>query len=158
MVNIRKADKEDIYALIILWNELIMYHQNKMNNLPISKEWTDLKTKELEWIIESKRNIIYLVELGTNIIGYIRGSIRKIPPLYDIRNEGNIDEIYVIPKYRKKGFATKLVNTLIEEFKNRKVDFINLHVDIDNEIGQRFWDMLGFDIVSIHRRYQIGGK
>ena len=72
MVNIRKADKEDIYALIILWNELIMYHQNKMNNLPISKEWTDLKTKELEWIIESKRNIIYLVELGTNIIGYIK--------------------------------------------------------------------------------------
>ena len=38
----------------------------------------------------------------------------------------------------EKGICYEQLNTLIEEFKS-KVDFINLHVDIDNEIGQRFW-------------------
>ncbi|WP_341878188.1 GNAT family N-acetyltransferase [Defluviitalea saccharophila] len=157
MINIRKADKKDIDILSILWNELIYFHRSKKNIFPISKDWKQLKEKELEWILESKQVFIYVAEVDTKIVGYIRGSIRKIPPLYDIRNEGNIEEIYIMPEYRNRGLATQLVHRIIEAFKHKEVDYIDINVDCDNEIGQKFWESIGFKIISIHRRYLIGG-
>ncbi|NLM13538.1 MAG: GNAT family N-acetyltransferase [Epulopiscium sp.] len=157
MINIRKAHKNDIDILSILWNELILFHKGKNNVFPVSKDWRKLKAKELEWILESKQVVVYIVEVDTKIVGYIKGSIRKVPPLYDIRNEGKIEEIYIMPEYRGRGLATQLVNHIIEDFKSKEVDYIDIHVDYDNEIGQKFWESLGFNIISVHRRYKIGG-
>jgi len=156
MINIRKAHKKDIEILSILWNELILFHKSKNIIFPITQDWKKLKEEELEWIIESRQVLIYVAEADAKVIGYIRGSIRKIPPLYDIKNEGSIEEIYIMPEYRRRGLATQLVRCIMEDFKEKEVDYIDIHVDQDNDIGQKFWDGLGFSTVSTHKRYQMG--
>lgn len=155
MLTIRKAQEKDIDILIVLWSKLMDYHRNKKIIFPLSNDWQKQKRKELEWILESHLNIIYLIEVQNNIIGYIKGSIHKIPLLYDIKYEGNIDEIIILSQYRRKGYGTQLVRFFMKVLIEGKVEYININVDTQNEIGQKFWDNLGFDTISIHKRYNL---
>lgn len=154
MMNIRKAQLKDIDHLIFLWNQLINYHKDKKLYFPLSRDWKEEKRRELEWVIKGALSVIYIIE-EDKPIGYIRGTIHKLPLLYDIKYEGSIEEIFILSPYRRKGYGKKLMEALIQDFKKKEVEYININVDIDNEIGQVFWDALGFKTVSLKKSFKL---
>ncbi|NLJ88906.1 MAG: GNAT family N-acetyltransferase [Epulopiscium sp.] len=155
MINIRKAKIEDIDNLIILWIKLMEYHKEKKIYFLLSADWKEQKRNELEWIVKSDLTVVYIVEEGNKLIGYIRGTIHKLPLLYDIKYEGSIEEIFILPEYRRKGYATKLFQSLVKDFNKRELEYININVDIENETGEKFWDALGFNTISLKKRYNL---
>jgi len=155
MINIRKAKIEDIDNLIILWIKLMEYHKEKKIYFLLSADWKEQKRNELEWIVKSDLTVVYIVEEGNKLIGYIRGTIHKLPLLYDIKYEGSIEEIFILPEYRRKGYATKLFQSLVKDFNKRELEYININVDIENETGKKFWDALGFNTISLKKRYNL---
>lgn len=155
MINIRKAKIEDIDNLIILWIKLMEYHKEKKIYFLLSADWKKQKRNELEWIVKSDLTVVYIVEEGNKLIGYIRGTIHKLPLLYDIKYEGSIEEIFILPEYRRKGYATKLFQSLVKDFNKRELEYININVDIENETGKKFWDALGFNTISLKKRYNL---
>ncbi len=55
--------------------------------------------------------------------------------------------IDILPEYQGKGYGTKMVNTLLEELRNRGVRGVMLGADLDNEGAIRFYQRLGFKIL-----------
>lgn len=86
----------------------------------------------------------YLVyELNSEIIAVLKYSI--------IYERIEIDYIYVLEKYRRKGVATKLINYIVEENKNCKN--FSLEVRKSNIAAQKLYENLGFKVVNIRKNY-----
>jgi len=155
MFKIERASDEDILELTQLWHELICYHNNKSEKYEINKQWQKLKVNELKWIINSNNNIIYIAKISGFSLGYIRGSIKKLPDIYNEFITGNIEEIYVLNQYRNVGIGGLLVAEIKDYFTKNKVHFIDIHVDKTNIDGDKFWGIMGFEDVSIKKRLYI---
>ncbi len=59
---------------------------------------------------------------------------------------GQIDEIYVLPAYRRQKIAKRLVDELVNWF-NEKHDtsVVNVYVDLENDLALEFWEGVGLE-------------
>lgn len=64
----------------------------------------------------------------------------------------------VAPAWRKKGIGTKLINFLIEHFKEKRLKEISLNVRTKNKIGIFFYQNLGFKIIKTIKNYYRNGE
>lgn len=102
---------------------------------------------KLEQIKEDIKNnpfgkyLLFIEE--NNVIGYLYYS--------DIYDRLEINQIEVQKKYRKKGYATQLINKLIELNKD-----ITLEVKKDNYNAINLYEKVGFKEVAIREKYYNG--
>ena len=105
LVKLRKAQlvDEGIVPNQDIDNELINFFEKKLNDNSL-----------IEWLRVKDNNII----VTASIIFY------DFPPTYTnkIGVKGYITNMYTKPEYRNRGIATLLLNKLMEEAKNRKVE------------------------------------
>jgi ribosomal protein S18 acetylase RimI-like enzyme len=95
---------------------------------------------------ETKKNHNYIVaEYGDKIAGIVSWVVHGL-----MRHElCELDRIAVLPKYRGKGVARELFNTLVEDadsyYKkhNRKLRKLYLLTHADNERAHKFYEKLG---------------
>lgn len=81
-----------------------------------------------------------------SIVGYIIFWIR-------FEDEGHIISIAVDEKHRRKGIASKLVETTMEIFKKYSVKTIKLEVRVENKGAQKFYKKLGFVERKVLEKY-----
>lgn len=105
-----------------------------------------LKNNDVEKTINSpfSKEVIY-IEKGL-IIGYLSYSI--------IYEKAEINNIYIVNDYRGQGFASKLLNYLIEECKF--CENITLEVRKDNEQALNLYKKFGFKEVALREKYYNG--
>jgi ribosomal protein S18 acetylase RimI-like enzyme len=62
------------------------------------------------------------------------------------------------PKYRRQGLARDIVQTLLNDAKNRSIDTAYLQVVVSNAAGASFWGEMGFNqsLYSYHYRSKSG--
>lgn len=90
-----------------------------------------------------------VAEYQGRIIAYIAGQVKN--------NVGHIGSIAVLPDFQRKGIAKKLVNFLINHFKEKGVKKVTAHVRIKNQRGLAFYKKMGFKIVkTIEKLYPDG--
>ena len=76
-------------------------------------------------------------------------------------NEQYIDCVYILPEYRRKGLAKKVVLEWYEKHKNSPFG-IKLHIINNNEVAKKFWNDL-FVLTELDRNrvdtlYEIAGR
>jgi len=76
---------------------------------------------------------------GNKLVGEITMSIFR----HDIESLV-IENLYILPESRNKGFATKILLTLVESCKGTGITKLKLIVDFDNEPAQKLYKKLGF--------------
>ncbi len=110
---IRKARHDDCERIIDeLWKPFI--------NLCCEYEFSDLDPEAenmfsnyLQRIIKDDNNsIIYVAEVIPHLVGYVIGTIKRNPPVYEIKNIGEISDLYVKPDYRNQGIERSLVEAV----------------------------------------------
>ena len=75
----------------------------------------------------------------------VKGKLKELAScLCTIYNNGKatilvIDNVFVIPEKRNKGYGTKIINMAIDSAKNKEVDCIELVVNDDNEIAKNVY-------------------
>lgn len=99
------------------------------------------------------------------IIGYDGGNLKKLReaslavihkynPEVEIKEDETevgefyLDSIGVLPEYRGKGIASKLINAMIDLQVSRGYDCFGLLVDFDNSNAERLYLKLGFQYVG----------
>jgi ribosomal-protein-alanine N-acetyltransferase len=80
-----------------------------------------------------------------NIIGYICVTFRA--------HESHILNLAVHPDFKRRGVATILVDGTIRELKKRGCVFMHLKVRVSNTGAQKFYELLGFKVESIRKKY-----
>lgn len=81
------------------------------------------------------------------IAGFVIGSVTK--------NRGEIEEVSILPKYRRKGLAFSLLNMVLQEFENKKIEKVYLHTNGENVSGARsLYKKIGFKHLKDFVKYR----
>ena len=78
-------------------------------------------------------------------IGFITYSV-----IYD---RAEIIDIIITEEERKKGYASMLVNAVINEALSKDLENITLEVNCNNEAAINLYKKLGFEVASIRKNY-----
>jgi ribosomal-protein-alanine N-acetyltransferase len=80
-----------------------------------------------------------------NIIGYICMNFHL--------HESQILNLAVRPDFRRRGVATILMDEAIRELRKRRCVFMYLKVRVSNTGAQKFYELLGFKVESVRKKY-----
>jgi len=123
----------------VIWIEKISFPNRK----PYSEDYfKSLYQKYPEGFIVAKGN-------KGEIRGYTIGQSKN--------ESAEIISLAVDPIWRKKGIGKTLTNFLINNFKEKGVKEISLHVRIKNKAGITLYQNLGFQILKTIKNYYSNG-
>ncbi len=123
---IRYMKKEDYYEIYELWN----------SSKEIRINIQDDTYEKISKFIDYNSNLCIVAIENSEIIGSVLAG-------YDGRR-GHIYHTIVRSDYRSKGIGNKLIDKVLEEFKSKEVNEIDLLSIINNHEGNTFWEHKGF--------------
>ncbi|MBP5772543.1 MAG: GNAT family N-acetyltransferase [Eubacterium sp.] len=127
-MNIRLMSIDDYEKVYELWMSCVGMG---LNNLDDSKEGIDK-------FLQRNPDTCLVAEADNRIVGVII-----------VGNDGRRGYIYhtaVNPQYRKQGIAKSLVETAMAALQNNGINKVALVVFDRNEIGNDFWEKMGFTV------------
>ena len=135
-MEIRKAKKSDLSDLVEL-EKICLKHPY-------------LEKDVLYELEDNPVSNILVASMDNLVIGYIDYWITF--------DSSTICRICVLPEYRNKGIATKLLSNCENELKNQNVEFLTLEVRASNQSAINFYLKNGFNKVTIKEGYYENGE
>jgi len=83
--------------------------------------------------------------INSNLVGFVG--------MWAIVNEGQITNIAVLPEYRCKKIATKLLEKLVSFSKTKNIEALYLEVRFSNLEAQNLYRKFGFKTDGIRKKY-----
>ncbi|MDR0310513.1 MAG: GNAT family N-acetyltransferase [Acidobacteriota bacterium] len=112
----------------------------------------------LEQSVRENSIKIYIAKNNDDVIGFLSGSITHcFLPMSKVGKIGYIDAAYVKKDFRKKGVMTKLEKTMVEYFKSKNLEYVELNALAGNIKGKRFWNEANYVTFREQMRKRIGG-
>ena len=138
----KKAMLEDIDILTKSRIEVL----RAANQLPEDTDMSEVERQSYNYYQKALRDgshVAYLVFDGTRFVGAGAISFYKVMPTYHnpSGNKAYIMNMYTNIHYRRKGIATKVLDLLIKESKNRGVTAISLEA---TDMGRPLYEKNGF--------------
>lgn len=127
-MTVRKMTIDDYENIYALW---LSCAGMGLNNLDDSKEG-------IEKFLARNPDTCFVAEENDKIIGAIM-----------VGNDGRRAYIYhtsVHPDFRRRGIAAKLVDTVLAELEKLGINKVALVVFERNELGNKFWESMGFTV------------
>lgn len=131
-MSIVKVEKENILDWATLCNNL----------------WAEVTVEAMiDEFANGKYQNEYLFKLNNEYIGFISLSIRNeyVEGKINANPVGYLEGIYVKPKYRRKGIASKLVEFAKAWSLNNGCSMLASDCELDNEASRAFHKKLGFE-------------
>jgi len=94
--------------------------------------------------IRSKNEINLIAEINGEIIGYASSEIIKNQSWVKYKRQGHLYNLYVKPRYQRKGIGKKLLEKSLEWFKQRSVKDIKILCYVKNTLAQKLYKKYGF--------------
>ncbi|MEO5920889.1 MAG: ribosomal protein S18-alanine N-acetyltransferase [Pseudolysinimonas sp.] len=135
---LRRANDDDLAAIMALEDEI--YPDDAWSSENMARELAG-------------DHHYYLVAIGDD--GAIDAYAGLLAPLGT--GQGDIQTVTVAPHARRRGLARTLMLALINEARRRGAEELFLEVRIDNESAQALYASLGFETVTVRKRYYKGG-
>ena len=105
-----------------------------------------------QWYNELKKDDI-------NVIGLLLSNlVIGICVFHVILDEAQINFFVVDTKYRRKGFGSYLMNYVIKQCENLKINKLSLEVSQTNVTAEKFYSRFDFFTVGIRRKYYKDGS
>jgi ribosomal protein S18 acetylase RimI-like enzyme len=143
---IRLATFDDVAVISKMYEDFFAYHAGLQ---PDYYNAAEERGKYPEYIINSEKDDLIVAEIDSNIAGFAHVLEDKTSP-YDCMVQHKFAvcmDLYTSPAYRKNGIGTDLLNAVKEWANNRKLDYVELKVLIENENAIRLYEREGFDTV-----------
>jgi ribosomal-protein-alanine N-acetyltransferase len=144
--NIRKFTPDDLQTVM------------KINRDALPENYTDYFFIDLH---ERFPETFIIAEQEHEIVGYIMCRIEvglSSLGLGGLTRKGHVVSIAVLPKGRRKGVATALINRAIEGMRFYKARQCYLEVRVTNDGGVRLYKKLGFEISRTANGYYSDGE
>jgi ribosomal-protein-alanine N-acetyltransferase len=97
-----------------------------------------------------------IAELNGTLIGYTMARIERGLSVFSIfhrATKGHTVSIAVLPEFRRKGVASRLINASVDAMKKYGVDELYLEVRVSNTSAVKLYESLGYKIVKELRHY-----
>lgn len=152
---IRIATLEDTERVAHLNHELDLIHASYHPLYKLKENAFELSLPYLKEKIE--RSVLgdglVLVAQEDGIVGFLTCTVTDITaPQWENSKVGHIILAYVIPACRHRGIASALVKEAFKWLKERKVEYVDLDVAVENREAIAAWASMGF---KLHRHNMI---
>ena len=152
-VVIRRAKSRDMAIIIELWKELSEEHAQFDERYALRPEAEIVWARWAGQRLRDGASIALVAEIGADCVGYLIGHTDEAQPIFAHRTYAIITDIFVVPEFRRKGTASKLMNEALTFFKSRGVGHIRLNVLDKDEGARAFYEKHGFGDF-IHRMWK----
>ena len=142
---IRKATQKDLKSLNELHIAFAKHSRRKFCKTLVNPEL--VRNKYLEYYkkkIKQKNCVFFVAEEKGKITGYILGEIEGTGHHHIYKKRGYIHDLFVVERQREKGIGEKLTERLIEWFRSKRIKWIRVDSYINNKVGIKFWNKMGF--------------
>jgi ribosomal protein S18 acetylase RimI-like enzyme len=148
---VREARLEDMPALLKMGKGLISY----LNRLEKKRRQTNLmaidhQNAEKAWrkyytqAIKSNKALFLVALKGKSLIGMAFGKLETSPPVFKLKEFGEIHEVFIEAPYRNKKVAKNLIKKLEEFFKEKGVSLIQMKAESFNSEAIAAYYKLGY--------------
>jgi len=86
---------------------------------------------------------LFIAESEGELIGFLAGRIRTMPPYFGGYPVGFLSEIYILEQHRKKGIARRLMLAGLEWCRTQQVSRVEAQVLMDNRASRNMCADLG---------------
>jgi ribosomal protein S18 acetylase RimI-like enzyme len=157
MMNIRKATIEDAKAIATVHVES---WKTTYQGIVPSSYLAQLSVSEKEQLwqrgLNQPKHSIFVVEEDGKVCGFISGGKNRATQGKEAKYEGEIYAIYLLKEAQGKGYGTKLVKVLVDDFQREGIRSMVVWVLADNP-SRRFYERLGGEKIA-EEVVDIGGK
>jgi ribosomal protein S18 acetylase RimI-like enzyme len=143
-ITIRRANKNDIGAVVILWREMWNYHTHLDKRFTTTAIANDVMTKWIEENIENENSIVLVAVWDNIIVGYCLGMVLENPPVVTEHLYGYISEIAVKTNLRRYGIGGKLIAEMHLWFRTKNASYVEVNASVYNQISRSFWRKYGY--------------
>jgi len=130
-MNIRKAKQEDYNEIMLLFNGFVEEDRYSNHDFDSFKK-----------VLASEDGFVFVAQEGEKLIGFSTMSIRNV--VRYPRPIAELDELYVVPDYRRKGIGKALLDICIDTAKSRSCYRIYLESHKDREHAHAFYEKHNF--------------
>ena len=143
-VTVRKAIEEDVPALVELWIEMMDLHRELdlffSRTATGHERWAELVTGHMS----KEKSCVFVAECRGRVAGYCAAFIEENPAVIETVQYGSFQELSVSSKYRRRGVGAELVKAMLQWFRERKIERVEVRVAVHNELSTAFWRKMGF--------------
>lgn len=141
-MNLRAARESDAAALSALratfWSDQIA--KGSLDNPDTEPEKLLADTTNLT---KRARTVIFIATDREEPVGYLLGQTKIVPGAAGSA-VSSIEEIFVLPQYRRTTVARRLVDSALDSFRSSGCQRFQLRVLERNDAGKAFWRQIGF--------------
>ena len=152
MVEIKKVINEEMAKECdILLTKLVQserkYDKNIKESFVVTNNYVNLYNKD--------NNILYIAYDNEKPVGFIYGYIKYEQSNFVFDSVAQIDALYVLENYRKKGIATSLINKFYNWCKESNVKIVEISVFKDNIDAYNLYKNIGYKLEEYKLKKEI---
>ena len=150
-MEIRKAKKEEIEIIDKIYCEGIFDEVKLQFPKKTKKEiMSDLEKHKKERIkgfnkdFVSPLNYLVVIKEDNKIVAFGQAKVNK-----HNKKKAEIEKVYVLKEYRKRGFASRILKELLKWLKNKEVESVTSGIFIKNVPSIKIHEKFGFKVTAV---------
>jgi GNAT superfamily N-acetyltransferase len=143
-VVIRVAMRQDVAAIVALWEELMDFHRVKDPFFERAPSGSNVFARFVEESIRNDAACVLVAVVEGRIVGYCQGILERHPPVIAEPEHGQILDFAVTASHQGAGVGTQMFEALCEWFRREGVRRLEVRHSTCNETAARFWPRMGF--------------
>ncbi len=140
---LRTATLEDMDRIQPLWHALYQHQFQHGMLLRLPEGAYDAWLKSITPFLGRFANVV-VGERNGEIVAFVAGRIRTLPPYFGSATVGAISEVFVSETHRSGGIGRRLLAYALEWFQAQQITRVELQVVAGNPDGIRFYKELGW--------------
>ena len=139
-----QALNSDIPAILEIWKELMDFHVPFDSRYTLADGAEESMGKNLERLIAAEDALVIMAVENTKPMGFGIARIDKYPPVFVKQTCGTIEDLAVSSGHRRRGLGELVLKEMLDWFRSRGIDRVELRVASVNTVGYSFWRKHGF--------------
>lgn len=141
---ITAATESHIPQIVELWKEFEDFHAALDPFFSRKEDGHIYFEKILSGLMKSNESLVLVAVNGDDVVGFSTASLKTYPPVYINESFGFIGSLSVKSGWRRKGIGEQMLGEMLDWFKSRNIERVELRVRVKNEEGYSFWKKHGF--------------
>ncbi|HEV2316492.1 MAG TPA: GNAT family N-acetyltransferase [Thermoplasmata archaeon] len=155
-VRLRLATEKDLPTLIPVLLRLKRLNEEFDPLLKVRADADERAREILKADLHNPKSVLLVAEGARQdagkIVGVVRATVRE-RPFYIPEYEGVIQDIYLLPLYRRHGVGEYLLKETVRYLKERGAGLVTAEFPTQNEIASKFYTKRGFrPITALHAK------
>jgi GNAT superfamily N-acetyltransferase len=149
-IAIHKAAPDDLDSLVELYGEMEL-HIRQLSADPLftlGSNWRELTKRYFTEFSSRDDKLVLVAVKGTDIVGFLTAMIRTTLPIFEQRNYGLLNDMFVKQEHRGKGVGKRLQGATTEWFEQKHIRRLELRVEASNSEAIAFYEAHAFKIRS----------